>query len=239
LNKHLLAVGDTLFRHVYPAYLPLYSAYKAISDRKERALMRALIGPGMTIADVGANIGIHTRFLSQLTGNNGRVHAFEPSPTNFSRLQDNIAGRPNVTAVHAAVGEKSGTTALFLSDTLNVDHRTYDDGNGRERVEVPLVSLDEYFRPGTTIDFLKIDVQGYEDSVLRGAARILRENSGIKGLIEFWPYGLRKAGTDPASVLRFIEALGFHVEVLDRQGLDELDANREFDYCNILIGRNI
>jgi FkbM family methyltransferase len=192
----------------------------------------------MTVVDVGANIGIHARFFSQLTGSNGRVHAFEPSPTNFLRLEDNIAGRPNVTAVRAAVGEKSGTVGLFLSDTLNVDHRTYDDGNDRERVEVPLVSLDEYFRPGTVIDFLKIDVQGYEDSVLRGAARILRENSGIKALIEFWPYGLRKAGTDPASVLQFIEALDFDVGAVDRQGLGELDANREFDYCNILVGRN-
>ena len=61
-----MAIGDKLFRHAYPAYLPLYSAYKAISDRKERALMRALIRPGMTIVDVGANIGIHARFLSQL-----------------------------------------------------------------------------------------------------------------------------------------------------------------------------
>jgi FkbM family methyltransferase len=239
LNKSLLAIGDQLFRHAYPAYLPLYSAYKTISDRKERALMRALISPGMTIVDVGANIGIHARFLSRLTGNNGRVHAFEPSPANFSRLKENIAGRPNVTAVHAAVGEKSGMIGLFLSDALNVDHRTYDDGNGRKRIEVPLVGLDEYFRPGTTIDFLKIDVQGYEDSVLRGAARILQENPGIKGLIEFWPYGLRKAGTDPTGLLQFIVALGFHVEGLDKQSLNELDANREFDYCNILISRKI
>ena len=92
MNRHLLAIGDKLFRHGYPAYLPLYSAYKAIADRKERALMRDAIRPGATIVDIGANIGVHARFLSQLCGNSGRVYAFEPSPTNFARLKANVAG---------------------------------------------------------------------------------------------------------------------------------------------------
>jgi len=239
LNRHLLALGDKLFRHGYPAYLPLYSAYKAVADRKERALMRGSIPPGATVVDIGANIGVHARFLSQLCGNSGRVYAFEPSPTNFARLKANVASCRNVTAVHAAVGLKSGTIGLFLSDALNVDHRTYDDGNGRERVEVPLISLDEYLRPGTVVDFLKIDVQGYEDSVLRGAARVLQENPDIKGVIEFWPYGLKKAGTDPAGLLQFIAAQGFEVQALDGEDLGALDADREFDYCNILIGRSL
>ena len=238
MNRHLLALGDKLFRHGYTPYLPLYSAYKAIADRKERALMRSSIRPGSTVVDIGANIGVHARFLSRLCGNSGHVYAFEPSPTNFARLRANVERRRNVTPVHAAVGEKSGTIGLFLSDTLNVDHRTYDDGNGRQRVEVPLISLDEYFDPGTVIDFLKIDVQGYEDSVLRGAARVLKENPGIRGVIEFWPYGLKKAGTDPAGFLKFIAAQGFEVEALDGQDLVLLDADREFDYCNILVGRS-
>lgn len=239
MNKHLLAIGDKLFRHAYPAYLPLYSVYKAISDRKERAFMRSLVRPGMTVVDVGANIGIHACFLSQLVGSSGHVHAFEPSPTNFSRLRDNVAGRPNITAIHAAVGETTGTIGLFQSDTLNVDHRTYDDGNGRQRVEVPLVSLDTYFRPGAVIDFLMVDVQGFEDSVLRGAARTLQENPGLKGLIEFWPYGLRKAGIDSRSLLRFIRSQGFDVAAVDGRALNALDADNEGDYCNILIGRDI
>ena len=199
--------------------------------------MRSLIGPGMTVVDVGANIGIHACFLSQLVGSSGHVHAFEPAMNNFSRLQDNVAGRRNITAIHAAVGETTGTIGLFVSDTLNVDHHTYDDGKGRKRVEVPLVSLDAYFRPGTAIDFLKVDVQGFEDSVLRGSARILQENPGLRGLIEFWPYGLRRAGIDAESVLRFIRSQGFEVVAIDGQSLDALDAGNEGDYCNILIGR--
>ena len=63
------------------------------------------------------------------------------------------------------------------------------------------MSLDDYFCPGSPVDFIKIDVQGYEHSVLRGAQRVLKENRGIRVLMEFWPYGLSKAGVAPSDVL--------------------------------------
>lgn len=79
-----------------PALLSLDAVWKALSDWRERALLRQLIQPGMTVVDVGANIGIYTRFFSGLAGVSGRVHAFEPAPSNFERLQENAEHLANV-----------------------------------------------------------------------------------------------------------------------------------------------
>ena len=90
----------------------------------------------MTVVDVGANVGVYTRFLAGLTGTSGGVHAFEPSPRNFNRLQYATARLPNVTANQAAVGQRSGTIGLYISSELNVDHRTFDSGESSNAIDV-------------------------------------------------------------------------------------------------------
>ncbi len=236
-----LAIGDLLFRYCYPLYVPLYSLYKAWSDRKERAIWRDFVKPGMTIVDIGANIGIYTQYLAAIAGRNGSVYAFEPSKVNCARLRGNVQSHHNVTIVEAAVGERSGTAGLYLSDKTNVDHRMYDSGDGREKVNVALVKLDEYFPVGTRVDFIKIDVQGHEYSVLKGATRLFGDNPQIACLLEFWPFGLAKAGVKPADVLRFITGLGFTYELVsgavDIVERADRKVERESEYCNLIISR--
>ncbi len=90
----------------------------------------------------------------------------------------------------AAVGERSGETTLYVSDDLNVDHRAYvTEGNARRALQVGMVALDDYFKPGERVDLLKLDIQGYELHALQGAKRIVNENREIKLLLEFWPMG--------------------------------------------------
>lgn len=147
MNPYILRLADTLYRHAYPVYLPLYSGWKAITDASERKLFRSLVREGMVIVDVGANIGIYSSFLAGLIGPSGRLHAFEPAPVNFERLRRNSAALPNIIVNQAAVGNASGTIDLMLSDEINVDHRVYDVGSNRSRLSVPLVRLDDYFAP--------------------------------------------------------------------------------------------
>jgi FkbM family methyltransferase len=234
-------LGNWLFENHYAAYRPLYAAWKAWSDRRERALARQIIKPGMVVADVGANIGIYSRFFSRLVGPSGRVHAFEPAARNFSHLTETARNRGNIEAVHAAVGEHSGHARLYMSSELNVDHRMFDGGENRQGVDVPLTALDDYFAGGQRLDFIKIDVQGFEMRVLKGAVRTLTQNRSIAVLMEFWPYGLRKAGTDPREVLAFARDLGFLVNPVPQGGAspetmlsgpDGLDT-----YCNIVLTR--
>jgi FkbM family methyltransferase len=242
-NNKLFHLGNRLFEHCYPLYLPLYSAWKAVSDRHERRLLQSFLAPGMVMADVGANIGIYSRFFSRLVGPSGQVHAFEPAPDNFAHLRETTRDLANIVINQAAVGERSGTVTLFISDTLNVDHQTYDSGEGRRGVDVPLVALDEYFPAGCKLDFIKIDVQGFEMSVFKGASRVLADNADIGILTEFWPYGLRNAGSDPREVIAFIRGLGFNILTLSAEGrpIEDLLAGPAGieDYWNVILTRRM
>jgi FkbM family methyltransferase len=194
----------------------------------------------MTVVDVGGNIGIYTRYFAGLTEQTGRVHSFEPGPTNFEHLKENTSGLGNVSLNHAAVGERNGVIKLFISDELNVDHRTFDSGDGRKSVDVPVVTLDDYFAPGERVDFIKIDVQGYEWNVLQGARRVLAENANVKILLEYWPWGLLKASAEPSDLLKLLESLGFQISRVSNGGAEVFDGGASLnpanpdDYCNLL-----
>jgi FkbM family methyltransferase len=242
MKNYLYWFAEKLYGHCYPAYYPLYATWKAYSDRQERALLRKLIEPGMNIVDVGANIGLYTRFLARLAGDAGHVDAFEPAPLNYSRLQKNVGALKNVSIVHAAVGAQQGTVKLYISNELNVDHHTYDSADGRRSIDVPLIRLDDYFAPGQRVDWIKIDVQGYEYDVLIGAKRVLAENPNVKIIMEYWPYGLMKAKTDPRALIALILSLGldiretFHPFERDFD-LASIDSSQAGEYCNLLIAR--
>ena len=211
LRSLAFRMGNRLYRRFPRQYRHLFYLYKRISDRAEMAAMRKLVRPGMTCVDVGANIGFYTEYLSRLVGPTGMVFAFEPSTDNFLALAQVL--RPNVRAVRAAVGADNGVITLYESDDMNVDHRTYPAGGPRAQVKVPLVTLDDAV-PGSEIDFLKMDIQGYELHALKGMQRILRECRRLSLILEFWPWGIREAGGTPELLIKELESAGFKVRLL-------------------------
>jgi len=197
-------------------YRALYSAYKALTDRRERALYARCIRPGMTVADVGANIGVNTALFADLVGPGGAVHAFEPAPENFARLSAALRGLAHVTPVQAAVAEAGGERALYLSPDLNVDHRLYDPGDGRRKVTIRSVALDDYFAD-RAVGFVKIDIQGFECQALRGMRRVLAQ-PGCRGVMfEYFPAGWHAAGGDWAQAAGLLAGLGYRLRTIDQQ----------------------
>jgi FkbM family methyltransferase len=220
----LRRVGNKLYERAFPIYRPLYGAYKAYLDRAERQLLSASLFPGAVVVDAGANIGIYSQFLSRCIGPTGVVHSFEPSPENFRRLQAATRKLPNVRLSQAAVGESSRRSTLYLSDKLNVDHRTYmQEGDSRGTVPIEMVALDDYFKPGARVDLIKIDIQGYELHALRGANRVLADNPGIKLLFEFWPYGLKQAGASWVELIEDLKEKGKLIQQVSSEGLSAFD----------------
>jgi len=208
-----------LYRRMPAVYRALYSAYKALTDRRERAVYARCIRPGMTVVDVGANIGVNTAWFADRVGRGGTVHAFEPEPENFARLRTAVGGRPNVTLVQAAVAEASGERSLYLSPDLNVDHRVYDPGDGRRRVTIRSVALDDYFAPDRPVGFVKIDIQGFECQALRGMRRVLAQPACTGLVFEYFPAGWQAAGGAWAQAWELLAPLGYRLHTVAMQPL--------------------
>src|SRR5216110_1748360 len=156
----LHSAANKLYQYVFPIYRLLYAAYKTRADRAERELLKQILFPGAVVVDVDANIGIYSQFLSRCVGPTGVVHSFEPSPENFKHLQSATRKLANVRLSQAALGECSRRSKLYLSDKLNVDHRTYATGeDSRRTVPIDIIALDDYFKPGQRVDLIKVDIQ--------------------------------------------------------------------------------
>ena len=221
----LRQAANKVYQRAFPIYRPLYAAYKTYADRTERKLLRKILFQGAVVADVGANIGIYSQFLSRCVGPTGLVHSFEPSPDNFRRLSAATRDLRNVRLTQAVVGERSGECKLYVSDKLNVDHRAYKaDGDSRRAIPIQMVALDDYFKPGQRVDLIKMDIQGYELHALRGAQRVLQENPGINLLLEFWPAGLAQAGVRWEEVVETLQRLNMNLTVVRTCGLVPFDA---------------
>ena len=219
-------VANKVYQRAYPIYRPLYAAYKTYADRAERELLRKILFQGAVAADVGANIGIYSEFLSRCVGPTGLVHSFEPSPDNFKRLSAATRGLSNVQRTQAVVGERSGQCMLYVSEQLNVDHRAYKaDGDSRRAVSTQMVALDDYFKSGERVDFIKMDIQGYELHALRGARRVLQENPEINLLLEFWPAGLKQAGGGWEELVEMLQGLNMNLALVRTCGFVPFDAH--------------
>jgi FkbM family methyltransferase len=140
------------------------------------------------IVDVGANVGWYTFLAAARVGAEGLVLAFEPDPENFHLLSTSLAEnpRPQVRIFQQCLSDHVGEEQLFLSDLAASYHSTVEHVGSRS-VRVPATSLDEVVRAQglRSIDLVKIDVEGGEPKVLRGARETLRTGI-IRNLIIEW-----------------------------------------------------
>ena len=238
LRDSVQAVGRVLtrallhprWRHLAPVtngYLNLYLAGKRLTEKREVALLQTLVEPGMTIADIGANVGFHAVQMGQWVGAGGRVLAFEPDPFTFEllRRRTSAAAPANIEVHQFALGDARGTATLYCSAYNRADNRVgqrHDEPNV-EAIEIEVRTLDEYLaeRGLSAVDAMKIDVQGLEAQVLRGAEHTIPRVRWI--WLEFSPDHLRGAGTHPEAFLESLGALGMKVfEVTELGTLEPL-----------------
>lgn len=227
-SKFSIALGNFLYKTFFPIYKITYKTFKEKQDAFEISLMRTYIKPGDHVLDIGANIGFYAEILSGIVGKKGKVHCFEPDITNFKHLKNRCKNLPNVIINNKAVSEKTETIKIYTSKKLNVDHRTYKPDEYDQEIDIHAITIDEYLgssfdsaQDDKKINFIKMDIQGFEMSAVKGMTKTLH-STNLKMLSEFWPYGMRKAGTSVWEYFQFLKQFGFHIYLIDNKQLVEL-----------------
>ena len=181
--------------------------------------LHRLIEPGDLVIDVGANVGYLTSLAVARAGSRGRVVAFEPHPQVFELLERNAAGwrdRDGVASLElhrVALSDSSGEGALLAGPSFeaNMGLASLATGEAAESpgdsIPVKLARLDDF--AGTeTVGVLKIDVEGHEADVLRGAEGLLRERR-VRDVVfeDHDPY--------PSEATAIVEEAGYELISLD------------------------
>jgi len=150
-------------------------------ETRERRFVESLLRPGMTVLDIGAHHGLYTLLASRTVGMRGRVLAFEPSPRERNSLLTHLRLNRcrNVDVEGVALGSKSGRGELFIVQGRETGCNCLRPPNVPEptiKVSIPIDTLDSCLqRRGIDhADFMKIDVEGAELEVLRGATGLLK-----------------------------------------------------------------
>lgn len=246
MSSASVKLGNFLFKNAFPLYNVMYPLFKNRQDKREIAIMKANIQTGDTILDIGANIGFYTRILSNLAGDKGKVYSFEPDIINYSRLEKNCRQLANVQFYNQAVSNETGVLKIYKSLMLNVDHRTYPIDEYESVEEISCVAIDALIPDGQAVDFIKIDIQGFEMSAFSGMKKTLAANPQVKIISEFWPFGLQKAGSSVQELLSFFWDAGFKVyliqekqfELIKPDDIDRFSVMEESIYMNIFVTRN-
>jgi FkbM family methyltransferase len=178
--------------------------------------------PGDWVVDAGANVGVLTAELRRIVGGEGVVWAFEPLPRNIERLRAlrEANGLSNVQIFAGALSSESAVARLALPLDGNSAHpslaKTTDVA---DTIEVQTWALDAIEPPSPTarLRFIKIDVEGHEPALLRGATTRLRTMRPMI-LCEFNDRLLREGGSSAAALLAQFSALGYRPTQAFREG---------------------
>lgn len=171
-----IMLSEHMFRHLY---------FYGVHEQEVTSLVTHLARAGQTWLDVGGNIGYFSVLLSSLVGPSGQVHVFEPNPivAGYIQRSAHLNKAENIHLNQAAVSSDSGDEITLY---VPVDANAADGGSGRSslipqsdivrkrEVRVPMVALDDYIeQKQLVVDFIKIDVEGFEIEAFKGMSKTL------------------------------------------------------------------
>lgn len=174
---------------------------------------------GMTVIDVGAHIGLLSIILYKKVGASGKIFSVEPTPSTFKLLKKTIDindASATVIPINKAVSEKSGITSFYVTDivahnsnSLSNNNRSY--GN-EKKIDIEVISIDDLAKEYNLnrIDFIKLDAEGAEYSVLKGSTGVI-DNSHPKILLALHPKSIKNFGNTLSEIWDFVVSKKYRV----------------------------
>jgi FkbM family methyltransferase len=215
----------------FPRLYLLVEQYREWENWDKRVYL-SFIQSGNTILDIGANVGAHTIAFSRLVGKEGTVLAFEPVPANFDRLRETVRRRSraaNIRLFQLAVGDPGFPNEPALIKVPGDDFsqaslmaHSAESWEGEPDVRTfacAITSLDAELavNPVSRVDFIKIDVEGGELNVLKGAVETLSKYRPLL-YCEMYEKWTASFGYASADIFAFARSLGYSGARVIREG---------------------
>ncbi len=193
------------------------------------AVLRTLLRPGMTVFEVGTNVGFFTLIMAAAVGPGGKIFSFEADAELAQLARDNIeinGLHRTARVVERAAGEHAGTVTFYKTDrhlgggsiVEGLEQIPHNPSDHRRAVEVAMTTLDVFCKEvSAQPDVLKIDAEGAESAILRGASELLDSKRPLAIVMEFFPRFVRAAGDEPDALLARMEQRGFSLYVIDER----------------------
>lgn len=206
--------------------------YQGYSELETADFLTHFLRKGMIVVDVGAHIGEYTLLAAKLVGSSGEVHAFEPQPSLFPILTDNVHmnNLSNVVLNCSAVSNSIGEIEFEIfgeASVSSIRKHTVLSQNAK-LVQVNSTSLDTYWSSHRKIDLIKVDVEGAEKLVFEGAQRLLTlpDITAPVWLFEYSPKSYAAFGYQPSDLLKLLSSYEYCVWQYNTNGeITEFDPN--------------
>jgi FkbM family methyltransferase len=207
-------------------------------ETAEYSFVRRFVQPGMTVLDIGAHHGFYTLLLSRVTGSRGMVFSFEPSPRERKALLRHVSLNrcKNVKVQPLALGAEKKEAELYVVEGGETGCNSLRPPvviSGTSRVRVSVMRLDDWISEQKLerVHFIKLDVEGGELEVLRGAVSLLDHRPRPIILAEVQDMRTEQWGYRARDVISYLSAKGFRWFRLSEDGsLEDLDlAPETFD----------
>lgn len=182
-------------------------------DRDAFDFIRSRVRPGDTFVDVGANVGIYSLIASRAVGPQGRVISVEPNPATFARLSRTVKenGISNITLCNVGLADAEAKAELFTGTSEGNDTASMLPGVSAQSVTVDVLPLDRLAEQCGVerIDYMKVDVDGFEHKVFAGAGKLMASGRIRHLQCEFSDIHLRMVGSTPQGLHDVITGHGF------------------------------
>lgn len=205
-------------------------------EKKEIDLCRRFIKKDSIVLDIGANIGIHSIHFSRMA-EEGLVISFEPSPETFSVLLRNVRNFANILPINIGLSNSNSVADFYVADD-----NAYSGLKDTRRKEIKKIvkvfcfTLDEFLMGQNlkSIDFIKIDVEGLEQSVLEGMGRITEKYHPV---IFCEIYKGVNSNEDPEKTVNYLIGKGYDALVFDGNGLIKYERHNDRFYNYLFLPR--
>jgi len=202
--------GSKMYLNLNDFGLSKHRFISGIREPECTRIMKQELEKGMTIAEIGANIGYYALMEALIIGKKGKIYAIEPFPENFELLQKNIKLNSYddiAETYNIAISNRSGKDKLYTSSKHNLCNMIESETDNF--IEINTETLDNFIADKKLPDLIRMDIEGFEYYVVDGMKKTLEKCKSCKIFIEIHPYQMEEKGLDFKKPIKTFFEYGF------------------------------